>query len=101
TAQQDALKAEQELAKITIEAQQQVEQAKAQAEATMARADAQAYATKAQADAEAYAIEAIQKQLAQSGEAYLEYQRTQKWDGKLPTVGGASAFIDASRFIEN
>ncbi|MDR2421357.1 MAG: prohibitin family protein [Oscillospiraceae bacterium] len=98
TAQQDALKAEQELAKITIEAQQQVEQAKAQAEATKARADAEAYATKAQADAEAYAIEAIQQQLAQSGEAYLEYQRTQKWDGKLPTVGGATAFIDASKF---
>ncbi|MDR0445744.1 MAG: prohibitin family protein [Oscillospiraceae bacterium] len=99
TAQQDALKAEQELAKITIEAQQQVEQAKAQAEATKARADAQAYATKAQADADAYAIEVIQSQLAQSGDAYLEYQRTQKWDGKLPTVGGANAFIDASAFL--
>jgi regulator of protease activity HflC (stomatin/prohibitin superfamily) len=99
TAQQDALRAEQELAKITVEAQQQVEQAKAQAEATKARADAEAYATKAQADAEAYAIEAIQKQLAQSGAAYLEYQRTQKWDGKLPAVGGASAFIDASKFM--
>jgi regulator of protease activity HflC (stomatin/prohibitin superfamily) len=99
TAQQDALKAEQELAKITIEAQQQVEQAKAQAEATKARADAEAYATKAQAEAEAYAIEAIQNQLAQSGEAYLEYQRTQKWDGKLPVVGGASAFVNASEFL--
>ncbi|MDR1064835.1 MAG: prohibitin family protein [Oscillospiraceae bacterium] len=99
TAQQEALKAEQELAKITIEAQQQVEQAKAQAEATKARADAEAYATKAQADADAYAIEAIQEQLAQSGAAYLEYQRTQKWDGKLPAVGGANAFIDASGFI--
>ncbi|MDR2357514.1 MAG: prohibitin family protein [Oscillospiraceae bacterium] len=100
TAQQDALKAEQELARVTVEAQQLVEQAKAEAEATKARADAEAYATKAEADAEAYAIEAIQKQLAQSGEAYLEYQRTQKWDGKLPTVGGASAFIDASKFTD-
>ncbi|MDR1589899.1 MAG: prohibitin family protein [Oscillospiraceae bacterium] len=99
TAQQDALRAEQELARITIEAQQQVEQAKAQAEATKARADAEAYATKAQADADAYAIEAIQEQLARSSEAYLEYQRTQKWDGKLPAVGGASAFIDASKFM--
>ncbi|MDR0906441.1 MAG: prohibitin family protein [Oscillospiraceae bacterium] len=99
TAQQDALKASQELQKITIEAQQQVEQAKAAAEATKARADAQAYATKAQAEAEAYAIEAIQKQLAQTGDAYLEYQRNNKWDGKLPVVGGANAFVDASAFI--
>jgi regulator of protease activity HflC (stomatin/prohibitin superfamily) len=101
TAQQDALKAEQELAKITIEAQQQVAQAKAQAEATKARADAEAYATKAQADAEAYSIEIIQKQLAQSGAEYLEYQRTEKWDGKLPAVGGASAYIDASKFMQS
>ncbi|MDR0862102.1 MAG: prohibitin family protein [Oscillospiraceae bacterium] len=90
TAQQDALKAEQELAKITIEAQQQVEKAKAEAEATKTRADAEAYATKARAEAEAYSIEAIQKQLAESSEAYLEYQRTEKWDGKLPVVSGNS-----------
>jgi regulator of protease activity HflC (stomatin/prohibitin superfamily) len=99
TAQQDALKAEQELAKITIEAQQQVEKAKAEAEATKARADAEAYAIKARADAESYSIEKIQQQLASSSEAYLEYQRNDKWDGKLPVVsGGANAFVDTRAF---
>jgi len=97
TAQQDALKAQQELQKITIEAQQQVEQAKAAAEATKARADAEAYATKAAAEAEAYAIEIIQDQLAQGGDAFLEYQRNEKWDGKLPVVGGgANSFVDVT-----
>lgn len=100
TAQQDALKAEQELAKTTIEAQQQVEQAKAEAEATKARADADAYATRARAEAEAFSIEIIQKQLAQAGEAYLEYQRNEKWDGKLPAVsGGANAFVDVGSIV--
>ena len=99
TAQQDALKAEQELNKITIEAQQQVEQAKAAAEATKARAEAEAYATRVKAEAEAFAIEAIQQQLEQAGDAYLEYQRNEKWDGKLPVVGGANSFIDAGSFI--
>ncbi|NLB29912.1 MAG: prohibitin family protein [Clostridiales bacterium] len=101
TAQQEALKAQQELARITIEAQQQVEQAKAEAEATKARADAEAYATKAKAEAEAYAIEAIQSRLAQSPDSYLEYQKTQKWDGKLPVVSGSSGtFIDIGSIIE-
>lgn len=100
TAQQEALKAEQELARITIEAQQQVEQAKAQAEATKARADAEAYATKATAEAEAYAIDVIQSQLAQSPGSYLEYQKTQKWDGKLPIVSGeAGAFVDINSLL--
>jgi hypothetical protein len=50
---------------------------------------------KAQADAEAYSIEVIQNQLAQA-EAYLEYQKIQKWDGQLPMVmgDGVSPIID-------
>ena len=81
TAQQEALKAEQDLNRIRIEAEQTVVNAKAQADAT-----------KAQADADAYAIEVIQKQLSQS-EAYLEYQKIQKWDGQLPMVQGDSSPI--------
>ena len=76
TAQQEALKAEQDLERIRIEAEQ-----------TVVNAQAQADAMKAQADAEAYAIEVIQNQLSQS-EAYLEYQKIQKWDGELPQVMG-------------
>lgn len=78
TAQQQALKAQQDLNRIKIEAEQTVVNAKAQADAT-----------RAQADAEAYSIELIQKQLSQA-EAYLEYQKIQKWDGQLPQVMGDS-----------
>jgi len=81
TAQQAALKAEQDLSRIRIEAEQKV-----------VNAQAEANATKAQADAQAYAIEVIQKQLAQS-EAYLEYQKIQKWNGQLPMVQGDSSPI--------
>ncbi|NLT13028.1 MAG: prohibitin family protein [Clostridiales bacterium] len=81
TAQQAALKAQQDLNRIKIEAEQKVVNAQAQADAT-----------KAQAEAEAYAIEIIQKQLAQA-EAYLEYQKIEKWDGKLPMVQGDSSPI--------
>jgi prohibitin 2 len=76
TAQQEALKAQQDLNRIKIEAEQ-----------TVVNAQAQADATKAQADAEAYSIQIIQEQLSQS-EAYLEYQKIQKWDGQLPQVMG-------------
>ncbi|MDR3310633.1 MAG: prohibitin family protein [Oscillospiraceae bacterium] len=100
TAQQEALKAEQELARVKIEAQQQVEQAFAQADATKARADAEAYAIEAKATADAKAIEVIQAQLAATGNAYLEWQRNEKWDGKLPAVNGATAVIDAGKFID-
>ena len=85
TAQQQALKAEQDLARVKIEAQQKVEQAKAEAEATRARAEA-----------EAYAIEMIQKELERS-EQYIEYQKVEKWNGELPLVSGdSSAIIDLS-----
>lgn len=83
TAQQAALKAEQDLTRIKIEAQQ-----------TVVNAQAEADATKAKADAEAYSIKVIQNQLAQS-EAYVEYQKVQKWNGELPQVqGDSSAIID-------
>jgi regulator of protease activity HflC (stomatin/prohibitin superfamily) len=88
TAQQQALKAQQDLSRIKIEAEQKVVNAQAEADAT-----------KAQAEAEAYAIEIIQKQLAQA-EAYLEYQKIQKWDGQLPMVQGDSSPIIDMRETE-
>jgi regulator of protease activity HflC (stomatin/prohibitin superfamily) len=81
TAQQEALKAEQDLNRIRIEAEQKIVNAQADAEAT-----------KAQADADAYAISVIQQQLAVS-DAYIEYQKIQKWDGKLPEVTGVGSPI--------
>lgn len=88
TAQQQALKAEQDLARVTIEAQQKVEQAKADAEATRARADA-----------EAYAIQTVNDQLAQS-DRYIEYRKIEKWNGELPKVTGDSNAIIDFRDIE-
>jgi len=83
TAQQQALKAEQDLNRIKIEAQQKVEQAKADADATRAKADA-----------DAYAIQKIQEQLAKDPR-YIEYFKYEKWDGKLPIVeGSATPIID-------
>lgn len=63
TAQQQALKAEQDLNRIKIEAQQKVEQAKAEAES----------------------IKLIQETLETSPE-YIEYIKWNKWDGQLPNV---------------
>ena len=48
-------------------------------------AQAQADSEKIKADAQAYTIEIIQKQLNQSPE-YIEYQKIQRWDGKMPQV---------------
>lgn len=67
TAQQNALKAEQDLARIEVEAKQTVTQAEAEAES----------------------IKLIQEALAKSPD-YTEYVKWSKWDGKLPTVMGDS-----------
>jgi len=72
TAQQLALKAENDLERIKIEAQQAIEKAKGEAEA----------------------IKIINEQLEKSP-LYLEFLATQKWDGKLPLVTG-----DATPFIQ-
>lgn len=63
TAQQQALKAEQDLARIKIEAEQKVTQAQAEADS----------------------IKLIQDTLNASPN-YIEYMKWLKWDGKLPTV---------------
>ncbi len=67
TAQQNALKAEQDLARIEVEAQQKITQAEAEAES----------------------IRLIQEALAKSPD-YIEYVKWNKWDGELPTVMGDS-----------
>ena len=75
TAQQNALKAEQDLARIKVEAQQQIEQA---------RAEAESYRLKNQ--------EITQETLA------MEW--IDKWDGKLPSVASdGSMMFDISDII--
>lgn len=70
TAQQNALKAEQDLARIEIEAKQQV----------------------TQAEAEAKSIKLIQDALSASPD-YVEYIKWNKWDGKLPIVMGDGEYL--------
>ncbi len=70
TAQQNALKAEQDLARIEVEAKQKITQAQAEAES----------------------IKVIQQALS-SAPDYVEYVKWNKWDGKLPSVMSDSGVI--------
>ena len=70
TAQQNALKAEQDLARIEVEAKQKITQAEAEAES----------------------IRLIQEALSTSPD-YVEYIKWNKWDGELPTVMGDSSLL--------
>ena len=79
-------------AKVAAEQQALTMQNKTKEKEELARqqiieAQAQAESEKIKADAQAYSIEVIQKQLNQSPE-YIDYQKVQRWDGKLPQVMG-------------
>jgi len=76
-AQQNALKAENDLQRIEVEARQREAQATGIAKANIA-----------EAQGEAEAIKIINQALAQNPN-YLEWLKTQAWDGKLPLVMGA------------
>jgi len=75
-AEQKALKAENDLKRIEVEARQRA-----------AQAEGLALANIAEANGEAEAIRIINAALAQNP-AYLEWLKTQAWDGKLPLVVG-------------
>ncbi len=75
-AEQKALKAENDLRRIEVEARQNEQQAKGVAAANIA-----------EAQGEAEAIQIINEALAQNPN-YLEWLKTQAWDGKLPLVVG-------------
>jgi prohibitin 2 len=83
-AQQKALQAENDLRRIEVEAQQNEAQAVGEANANAARADG-----------EAAAILTIDNALLQSP-TYMEWLKTQKWNGVLPLVtgDGATPFIN-------
>ncbi|MDX1441104.1 MAG: prohibitin family protein [Nitrosopumilaceae archaeon] len=76
-AEQKALKAENDLRRIEVEARQLEAQAKGTAAANIA-----------EAQGEAEAIRIINEALAQNPN-YLEWLKTQEWDGKLPLVVGS------------
>jgi len=75
-AEQKAFKAENDLKRIEVEARQRAAQAEGLAAANIA-----------EATGEAEAIRIINQALAQNP-AYLEWLKTQAWDGKLPLVVG-------------
>lgn len=100
TAEQNALKAQNDLARIKIEAEQTIASANAQAESTKLIADANAYFIKKVAESQAYQIqatgEAQGKALAAQRQELtpdlVKYQIAQKWNGDVPkiTLGNGS-----------
>lgn len=98
-AEQNALRAENELKRVTTEQQQEVEKAKAQATALEVRATAEAKAIKIRAEAEAEALELLAKSAKPSA---LQARTIEKWNGMLPKVtGGATPFLDVQKFVES
>jgi regulator of protease activity HflC (stomatin/prohibitin superfamily) len=89
-AQQRALQAQNELRRIEIEAQQAEAKAVGDQQANIARAEGVRQANVLQAQGEAQAITTIDEQLRQSP-SYLEWLKSQKWDGELPLVVGGGA----------
>jgi prohibitin 2 len=89
-AQQRALQAQNELRRIEIEAQQAEARAVGEQQANIARAEGVRQANVHQAQGEAQAITTLDKQLRQSP-SYLEWLKSQKWDGQLPLVVGGGA----------
>ena len=89
--------AEQNLLKTKTEQEQALVIAKTEAEKKVLTAQAEADAIKVKAQAQAEA----NRQLSASLNATLvEYQKVQKWDGKLPTATGGSAIIDTRDLTE-
>lgn len=83
TAEQDALRAEQEKKTAVIQAEQKAEVAKIEADAAVA---------KAQGEAEAMRI--TREALQNMPDAYIQQMWIEKWDGKLPSVqAGESASV--------
>lgn len=86
-AEQRALQANNELRRITIEAQQAEAKAIGDQKANIARAEGLRQANILEAEGEAAAIKIIDEQL-RNNPNYLEWLKTQRWDGKLPLVIG-------------
>jgi len=96
-AEQRALQANNDLRRIEIEAQQAEARAIGEQQANIARAEGVRQAAVLQAQGEAEAIAIVEAQLRENPR-YLEWLKTQRWDGVLPLVtGGAEG---ATPFIE-
>ncbi len=95
-AEQRALQANNDLRRIEIEAQQAKARAVGEQQANIAQAEGVKQAAILQAEGEAQAIQIVEAQLRENPR-YLEWLKTQRWDGVLPLVtggGGATPFIE-------
>jgi regulator of protease activity HflC (stomatin/prohibitin superfamily) len=95
-AEQRALQATNDLRRIEIEAQQAEARAIGEQQANIARAEGVRQAAVLQAQGEAEAIQIVEAQLRENPR-YLEWLKTQRWDGVLPLVTGGAG---ATPFIE-
>jgi len=86
-AEQRALQAQNDLRRIEIEAQQAEATAIGAQKANIARAEGLRQANVLEAEGEAAAIRIIDEQL-RNNPNYLEWLKTQQWDGRLPLVIG-------------
>jgi prohibitin 2 len=99
-AQQRALQAQNDLRRIEIEAQQNEAKAVGEQKANVARAEGVRQSNVLQAEGESQAIKIIDQQLRTSP-TYLEWLKTQRWDGKLPLVtGGGGGSGATTPFIQ-
>src|ERR671915_277949 len=99
-AQQRALQAQNDLRRIEIEAQQNEARAVGEQKANIARAEGVRQSNVLQAEGESQAINIIDEQL-RSSPTYLEWLKTQRWDGKLPLVtGGGGGTGGTTPFIQ-
>src|SRR5919107_4484 len=96
-AEQRALQANNDLRRIEIEAQQAKAKAVGERQANIARAEGVRQAAVLQAQGEAEAINIVEAQLRENPR-YLEWLKTQRWDGVLPLVTSGSE--GATPFIE-
>ena len=82
-----------------MEAEQKAERdriaAQAAADVAKIEADAEAYAVKVQADAQAEANKKINASLT---EELINYNKVNRWDGKLPTFNGGGQTITVIDF---
>ena len=96
-AEQRALQATNDLRRIEIEAQQAEARAIGEQQANIARAEGVRQAAVLQAQGEAEAIQIVEAELRENPR-YLEWLKTQRWDGVLPLVTsggeGATPFIE-------
>lgn len=72
-------------------AQQQLLKAETEKQTAITNAEAEAEATRIKAEAEAAANKALTESLTPE---LIEYNKIEKWDGKLPQVTGSSAIVD-------